>query len=103
MQPRCLFYFAGAAGLDRLHTYAATRRILSSPSVSLNAGIAVVPSAAASRRPLVTVSVIVACEPPHSQILSVRFGAPSAMLPLPSGPWHAAQFCENSGLPSCDF
>ena len=42
---------------------------------------------------------MLATEPPYSQILSVRFGAPSAGLPLPSGPWQAAQ-AANFGLPS---
>ena len=29
---------------------------------------------------------------PYSQTASVRFGAPNAGLPLPSAPWHGAQF-----------
>ena len=52
-------------------------------------------------RPLVTVSVIVASELPYSQTLSVRLGAPSAGLPLPSAPWHAAQSWPNFSLPCC--
>ena len=36
-------------------------------------------------RPFAMVSLIVCGEPPYSQMLSVRLGAPSAGLPLPSG------------------
>ena len=39
-------------------------------------------------------------EPPYNQVLSVRFGAPMAGLPLPSAPWQTAQFCRNSALPA---
>src|SRR5690349_4309587 len=48
-------------------------------------------------RPLPMVCSISAGVPPYSQTWSVRFGAPSAGLPLPSAPWQAAQV-ENSGL-----
>ena len=37
-----------------------------------------------------TVWWIAAASPPYSQTSSVRFGAPSRGLPLPSTPWHAA-------------
>ena len=37
-------------------------------------------------RELVMMSMIVASSGPNSQMPSVRFGAPSSLLPLPSGP-----------------
>ena len=43
-----------------------------------------------------TLSMIAASELPYSQTSSVRFGAPIAGLPLPSGPWQAAQICANT-------
>ena len=64
-------------------------------------GIASVPSDTFTLRPFVMPSMIVASELPKSQTLSVRFGAPTAWLPLPSAPWQAAQFCSKSGLPVC--
>ena len=45
--------------------------------------------------------MMVAIPPPYSQVLSVRFGAPSAGLPLASSPWQAVQpAAVNFGLPS---
>ena len=41
--------------------------------------------------PLLIIATIAASPNPWSQTLSVRFGAPMAGLPLPSGPWQAAQ------------
>src|SRR5512141_1628185 len=65
-------------------THASTRRTRSLPRISPHAGILPL-------RPLRTVVLMSSRVPPYSQMLSVRFGAPSAMLPLPSGPWQAAQ------------
>ena len=42
-------------------------------------------------RPLITCWAMLYSPPPCSQILSVRLGAPTAGLPLPSAPWQAAQ------------
>ena len=50
--------------------------------------------------PLLIIETIAASPQPCSQMPSVRLGAPSAGLPLPSGPWQAAQ-TTNLGLPSC--
>ena len=50
-------------------------------------------------RPPLIVSAIVVTLPPYSQVLSVRLGAPSAGLPLPSGPWQAAHTVSNFSLP----
>ena len=50
-------------------------------------------------RPFSIVSMIAACELPWSQTSSVRFGAPTCGLPLPSAPWHAAQIVSNFCFP----
>jgi hypothetical protein len=48
--------------------------------------------------PLVMIATIASSPQPCSQVLSVRLGAPTAGLPLPSGPWQAAQ-AANLALP----
>ena len=85
---------------DRLYTYAARMCTFASPRESLWAGIALAPGVRALRpRPLVIVSTISDSEPPYSQMLSVRFGAPSCWLPLPSGPCQAEHSVVNVCLP----
>ena len=63
-------------------TYAASSLTRVSPSRAACAGIAPL-------RPFSMLSRTAASEPPCSQTPSVRLGAPSAGLPLPSAPWQA--------------
>src|SRR6185436_21056124 len=68
---------------DRLHTYEASTWICSLLSRSFCAGITF-------SLPLLIIAVMASSPQPCSHTLSVRLGAPSAWLPLPSMPWQPA-------------